>query len=175
MFSSLRQGSPFYILEKNQVPTLKIGQVQNVSTPRAKYNTYTPGLTVGMAAETVVDLEVMVDGNKLEFKQVPSTGTIANFDSNNLVISDSKDAMVAEIDGRLQTSTQIIESTEYHKNAIESYKEMLKTLNPAYAKEESRDSAIESLTKQVDSIKNEFGDMKDNVNKILTLLTKGEK
>ena len=43
MFSGLRTSSIFYVLEKGEEPTLKIGQVVSVSNPQPKFPTYQPG------------------------------------------------------------------------------------------------------------------------------------
>lgn len=174
MFSALRQGNPFYILEKGDKPSLKIGQVESVSQPKPKYNTYNPSLTFGMNMETIVDITVKVGDEKLEFKQVPSGLSIANFGDKGVVISESKEAMTAEIDGMLQSSKQILNSIDYHDSVITSCEDMLKKLNPSFAKEQERDDAIEALTSQVNSIQTEFGSIKGDVSKILGLLTKAE-
>jgi hypothetical protein len=56
MFSALRQGNLFYILEKGDSPRLRVGYVVSVSTPQPKYNTnYQP---FGM--ESTVDITVKV-------------------------------------------------------------------------------------------------------------------
>lgn len=163
MFSALRQGSPFYILEKGEAPVLKIGQIESVSQPKPKYNTYNPALNFGMNMETVVDVTVMIDGNKKEYLGIPSN--LSTHGYGNVVVSESKEAMVQEIDGMLQTSKQIVDSVDYHKALISSYENILKQLNPSFAKEQERDDAIESLTAQVNSMKGEMS-------KILELLTK---
>lgn len=174
MFSALRQGNPFYMLEKGEKPSLKVGQVESVSLPKPKYGTYNPSLTFGMNMETVVDITVKEGDQKLEFKQVPSSLSIANFGDKGMVISESREAMTAEIDGMLQSSRQVLNSIDYHKAVIDSCEEMLKQLNPSFAKEQERDDAIDSLTSQVNSIRSEFGTIKGDVSKILGLLTRAE-
>lgn len=72
---------------------------------------------------------------------------------------------MSEVNSMLQTSKQIIESVDYHKKVIESCEEMLKQLDPDYAKQQERDSAI-------DSLKSEVGSLKNDMTKILNLLTK---
>lgn len=44
MFQGLRQNSILYILEKNGVPKLKVGQVVSVSNPMPKFGTLNPQL-----------------------------------------------------------------------------------------------------------------------------------
>lgn len=116
-----------------------------------------------MNMETVVDITVVIDGNKKEYLGIPSN--LSTHGYGNVVVSESKEAMVQEIDGMLQTSKQIVDSVDYHKALISSYENILKQLNPSFAKEQERDDAIESLTAQVNSMKSEMS-------KILDLLTK---
>ena len=71
--------------------------------------------------------------------------------------------MISEVDSLLQNSKDIIDSVDKHKANIQAYEKILKSLNPVYAKEQERDSAISSLTQQVDSIQ-------DSLNRLESLL-----
>lgn len=53
-----------------------------------------------------------------------------------------------------------------HKAAIQSYENILKTLNPVYAKESERDSRIDSLTQQMDAVQ-------DTLSRLESLLRHG--
>ena len=163
MFSALRQGALLYILEKGEKPSFKIGTIESVTQPRPKYNGYNPTVPFGAAVETIVDITVKVDNDKKDYIGVPSNASVHGY--GNIVISESREAMVSEVNSMLQTSKQIIESVDYHKKVIESCEEMLKQLDPDYAKQQERDSAI-------DSLKSEVGSLKNDMTKILNLLTK---
>lgn len=165
MFSALRQGAVLYILEKGEKPCIKIGQIEGVSAPRPKYNTFNPSLPIGAATETIVDVTATVDNEKKEFIGVPSNTTIHGY--GNFVISENRDAMLAELNSMLQISRKAIDSVDYHRGVISACEDMLKQLDPDYAKQQERDDAIESL-------KSEVGSLKDNMNKILDLLTKAK-
>lgn len=65
----------------------------------------------------------------------------------------------------MQASKSIVESVDYHKQVIESCERMLKELNPSFAKEQERDDAI-------DSLKGEVSSLREDMSKILSLLTK---
>ena len=52
----------------------------------------------------------------------------------------------------LQNSENIVASIDRHKANIDACKDILKELNPVYAKETERDEAIESLTNQMNSM-----------------------
>jgi len=163
MFSALRQGALLYILEKGESPHFKIGTVDSVTQPRPKYNTFNPSIPFNANMETIVDIKVNVDNEKKDYIGVPSNASIHGY--GNVVISESRDAMVSEVNSMLQTSKQIVDSVDYHKKVIESCEEMLKQLDPDYAKQQERDNAI-------DSLKSEVGSLKNDMTKILNLLTK---
>lgn len=165
MFSALRQGSPIYILEKGETPTIKIGQIESVTQPRPKYQTYNPSVGFNANMETVVDLAVKLGNEKKEYVGVPSNLSIHGY--GDIVLSESREALISEVDGMLQTSKSIVESIDYHKRMITACEDMLKQLNPAYAKEQERDGAIDGLKTEVESLRKE-------ISKITALLAKAE-
>jgi polyhydroxyalkanoate synthesis regulator phasin len=165
MFSALRQGAPIYILEKGETPSIKIGQVESVTQPRPKYATYNPTIGLSGNMETLVDITVKLNGDKKEFVGIPSNLSIHGY--GDIVISESKEAMISEVDGMLQSSKSIVDSVEYHKKMITQCEEMLKQLNPAYAKEQERDGAIDSLKSEVETLRKE-------ISRMTSLLAKSE-
>lgn len=166
MFQGLRQGSLFYILEKSDTPVLKTGQVVSVSQPAPKYNTtFAPGQQFGM--ETIVDISVKVGNDTVDFKQLPSSLSIANFGDNGVVVSESKEAMSAEVEAMLRTSRQVVESVDYHKRVIESCDKMLRELNPRFAKEKEQEEKIGTLEKKMNGMEGTLGDIKEMLSKAL--------
>ena len=155
MFSALRQGTPFYILNKENEPTLPVGQVESVSPVRPKYQSYTTN-PMGMGVETVVDINVNIDGKTMEFKQIPSNLSVANFGSSGVVISESQEAMASEVNNLIIQNKKILDNIDYYKKAVSSYEQMLRQLNPQYAKEKQVDDTLNSLTNDVASMKNDL-------------------
>lgn len=161
MFSALRQGNLFYILEKGDSPKLKIGYVQSVSTPQPKYNSnYQP-----FNMESTVDITVKVGDEQQEFKQVPSTLSVANFGS--VVISETKESMNQEVESMLKSSRQIIESVPYHEKTIVVCEEILKELNPQFAKQKVQEEKINNLETKVGGIENKLDDICSMLSKAL--------
>ena len=117
MFQGLRTNSLFYVLDKGENPNLQIGQVVSVSNPQTKYPTFNNGFTP-QPMETVVDVKVKINDEEVDFKQLPANGQIAN--DKNLVVSDNKEAMSAEVDTMLRQSKAILESVDYHKRVVDS-------------------------------------------------------
>ena len=160
MFSTLRKGATIYILDRSSEPEVKIGYIDNVTMPRPMYPTFNPTASLGTNMQTVVDITLRIGEEKKEFS-VPSNLSIHTY--GDYTLSENKEAMISEVDSLLQNSKDIIDSVDKHKANIQAYEKILKSLNPVYAKEQERDSAISSLTQQVDSIQ-------DSLNRLESLL-----
>ena len=155
MFSALRQGSVVYILEKGENPVLKVGQVVSITQPNYSSNFLMNG--------TTVDINVKVNNQNMDFKNVPSSQSVANY--NNAIITETKELMSNEVDNMLQSSRSIVDSVAYHNNIITSCESILKELNPRFAKEKERDEDINNL-------KDKMGGIESKMDKILSLLQK---
>lgn len=156
MFQGLRTNSLFYVLDKGENPNLRIGQVVSVSNPQTKYPTFNNGFTP-QPMETVVDVKVKLGDEDVDFKQLPANGQIAN--DKNLVVSDNKDAMSAEVDAMLRQSKAILESVDYNKRVVESCEGMLQQLNPQIAKEKEQTEKINKLEGKVSGIEGKIDKM----------------
>lgn len=164
MFSGLRQNSLFYVLDKNDTPKLRIGQVVSVSNEQMKYpNTFVPGQYNPQPMETTVDVKVKFDDEELEFKRLPSKEVIAN--EKGVVVSDNKEAMNAEVEGMLMQSKAILESIDYHRNVVSSCEGMLSQLNPQIAKEKAH-------AKQLTDLEGRVSGIEGKLDKVIGLLSK---
>lgn len=155
MFSALRQGSVIYILEKGENPTLKVGQIVSITQPNYSNNFLMNGSTI--------DINVKVGDQNMDFKNVPSSQSTATY--NNVIIAETKELMSNEVDNMLQSSKSIVDSVTYHNNVITSCENILKDLNPRFAKEKERDEDINNL-------KDKMGGIESKMDQILTLLSK---
>ena len=161
MFQGLRQNGLFYILEKGDDLKLRVGQVVSVSNPQPRYGQFnTPNF--GSQPEMTVDVRVKVDDETMDFKQLSANASIAN--SGNVVVSDSKDAMSAEVEGLLRTSKGILDSVPYHEKVIISCDTILRDLNPSFKKEKEQEEKIGALEERM-------GNIDDKLNKMFDLLS----
>lgn len=156
MFQGLRANSLFYVLDKGENPNLRVGQVVSVSNPQTKYPAFNNGFTP-QPMETVVDVKVKLNDEEVDFKQLPANGQIAN--DKNLVVSDNKEAMSAEVDAMLRQSKAILESVDYNKRVVESCEGMLQQLNPQIAKEKEQTEKISKLEGKVSGIEGKIDKM----------------
>lgn len=155
MFSGVRQNNSFYILEKENGLNLKIGQVVSVSNPQSIY-----GQPYG--SEQYVDIVVRVDEETMEFKRLPASLSIAN--SGEVVVSDAKQAMINEVESMQRSSQQLLSKVDYHTQVVDDCNNILKVLNPTFAKEQERDEDISNL-------KSKIGGLEDKMDKILNILS----
>ena len=156
MFQGLRTNSLFYVLDKGENLSLRIGQVVSVSNPQTRYPSFNNGFTP-QPMETVVDVRVKLGDEEADFKQLPANGQIAN--DKNLVVSDSKEAMSAEVDAMLRQSKAILESVDYHERVVKSCEGMLLQLNPQIAKDREQTEKINKLEGKVSGIEGKIDKM----------------
>lgn len=162
MFQGLRQGGLFYILEKGEDMNLKIGQVVSVSNPQPKNYQFGAVPNYGTPQELYVDVKVKLGEDVVEFKQLNANANIANKD--NLVVSDNRESMNAEVEGLLRNSRQIIDSVPYHEKVVTICDTMLRELNPQFAKEKEQEEKIGALEERM-------GNIDDKLNKMFDLLS----
>jgi len=150
MFSNLSKGSVLYGLDNKEGVKLFTATIDKVSLPypRNMQNTF------GQMPEMVVDITVNMDGERREFKQVPSNNAIADFGPNTVVLSDSKDSLVNYVRSLRQTSRNIIESCSRHQELIPQYDKVLEDLNPELVNE----NAVKELRQQVGSLQNQLAE-----------------
>ena len=148
MFQSVRPNSQIFILHRGDTPNIEMGVVTNQPMARPKYQL---PATFGQPQEMVVDLVVKINDRTVNYNSLPAQSDIADSSSNgeNLVISDSRDAMNAEILNLKQKSTDIINSVEFHKSLLEQYDKIIAQLNPEFAEKQEQRQELDTLRAQM--------------------------
>lgn len=152
MFSNLTQGSILYGLDTKGGVSLFTAPITSVSLPRLKQlnNTF------GQMPEYVVDITATINGEKREFKQVPSNLTIANFGEDSYILADSRESLNSYVTSMLQNSKTILSSVDKHKALIPQYENVLAELNPQYAKRD--DKVVNELKEQVNTLQKQLAE-----------------
>lgn len=169
MFQGLRPNSIFYVLDKSGEPVLKIGQVVSVSNPQSKFPTYQPGQMSMQGMETTVDIKVKMQDGEAEFKQLPSNAQIAN--SGTLVVSESREAMLSEVEALLKMSRDVLASKDYHEKVVASCEKIRGVLNPQIAKEKAQEERIGNLEADVSGMKGTLDNIESMLQKVLNKKT----
>lgn len=151
MFQSVRPNSPIYVLHKGDNPRLETGYVVNQPIPKPKYQM---PQTFGQPQELVVDLVIKLNDVTVNMNAIPAQLDIADSYSNgeNLVISDSREAMNSEILSLKQKSIDLLNSVNYHKGLIASYDKLLADFNPELAEKQAQQQEISELRAQMNEM-----------------------
>lgn len=154
MFQSLRNGTPLYVLRKNE-PKLEMGEVIFVSQPVNQFGQPVYGGT----QPATVDIKIQIADKQMDLQKLPATFTIADC-GNGIVVSESRDAISNEINILRQNSQRILESIEQHKAIVQRCNELLAEINPQVKQEAERAKEIESLSQRVGGLENSLADIK---------------
>lgn len=155
MFQGLRTNSLFYILSKGEKPTLQVGQVTNVSNPQPKFGQPgVPNMMFNPNADTTVDVSVKVGDTVHQFNQLPSNQSVSFDAKTNTVVSDNREAMIAEVEAMVATSRHALESVPYHQSVVNACDGIMLMLNPQIAKEREQERKITELETKMGGIEN---------------------
>nr|DAU20339.1 MAG TPA: hypothetical protein [Crassvirales sp.] len=154
MFSALNQGSLVYILDKTDGVKFKIGEIVGTTVPQFAVD----------GSGMVMKLSVKINGNVAEYNNVPSAATIVSYNNGKFIIAETKQSIQSEVESTLHNANYIIEHIEDYKSQITQCENVLKELNPQYAKDKARDEEIAG-------IKSEVAGMKGDIAKILAAVT----
>jgi len=151
MFSNLSKGSVLYGLDTKGEVKMFTATVDSVSIPRPKYmqNTF------GQLPEMVLDIVANVNGERKEYKEVPTNNVIADFGPDTFVLSDSRDSLTNYVRSQLQKSKDVVNSADKHKALIPQFEHVLGELDPASA----NDNAVKELRGQVESMQSQMNEM----------------
>lgn len=151
MFQSVRPNSPIYVFHKGDNPRLETGYVANQPIPKPKYQM---PHNFGQPQEMIVDLVIKLNDVSMNLNSIPANLDIADSYSNgeNIVISDSREAMNSEILSLKQKSVDIVNSVPYHKNLIQVYDKLLSDFNPEMAEKQAQQQEIASLRAQMNEM-----------------------
>lgn len=158
MFSALRQGNIVYLLDKSNGLTLKSGQVLTNSGANLMY---------AATPQTVINLTIDVAGEHKEFNNIPAMQSSVNYNNGNLILIDNKELAITEVENIVSSSKHILENTSYYEKMVTDGEEVLKILNPQFAKDKARDEEIAQL-------KDKVGGMENKLDTIIGLLGKSE-
>lgn len=161
MFSALSQGSLIYVLDKTSRPSFKVGQVTAVTKPENTNFNYLQGTF----NQSPIDIKVVIDGKEQPFSGIPSNLSYVTYNGGKVVLSETKQGIQQEVEAILQNSKQIVENLDTYKQNIIDCENILKELNPQFAKDKERDERLDSLEER-------FGGVENKIDKLLTLIEK---
>jgi len=144
MFSTIRQGASVYILDKTDKPKIKVGEVINSQPVFSSTGVFNQTATY--------NLKVKVDNATYDYCNIPGDASTVTYQNGALVISETKGGLQNEVEALLQSSRDVLDNIDKYKNNINSCEEILKSLNPQFAKDKARDEKIDRLEAKFDKL-----------------------
>ena len=94
---------------------------------------------------STVDLKLKIDENIQDFNNIPSNNSIVSYNNGKTIISETKQNLITEVESVLQNRKSILSNIEQYKQDVIEYEELLKELNPQFAKDKERDDRLNNL------------------------------
>ena len=82
------------------------------------------------------------------------------------MISDSREAMNAEIEAMRENSRKIIDSVDYNRTVVEQCGVMLEQLNPSMAQDRERENRLSGLEERMGSMEAVLAEMNKTLKKM---------
>ena len=171
MFQGLRENAPIYILDKtNEIPKLSVGYVEKRSDVYSRYGTPTMPM-MGQPMDGVIDFSVRIGNEVVDLKKLPAAQSICSPDGHpQIVISDNREAILAEVEGIERTSQAIVDGYDLNVSIVAACADMKRVLNPQLAKEQQRDEEINDLKDKIGSIEGSIGRIDEKLEAFLRAL-----
>ena len=149
MFSALSQGNLVYIIDKTDGLKYKTGEIVNIVQGNIFGGAFG---TSSFVPNGTVTLKVKVDNNVIDYPEAPLNGSKASYNNGATIVCDNKQGLISEIENTLQSTKQLLADRPKHEQIVNDCEEILKELNPVFAKDKERDDRINSLDSKVSSI-----------------------
>lgn len=171
MFQGLRENAPIYILDKtNEIPKLSVGYVEKRSDVYSRYGTPTMPM-MGQPMDGVIDFSVRIGNEVVDLKKLPAAQSICSPDGHpQIVVSDNREAILAEVEGIERTSQAIVDGYDLNVSIVAACADMKRVLNPQLAKEQQRDEEINDLKDKIGSIEGSIGRIDEKLEAFLRAL-----
>ncbi len=161
MLSGLRAGTPVYILYKNE-PRFAVGKVSQVSNQYPNLGYQQPLIPGNNLA---VNISVEVDGKLESYERIPLNSSIAEFPEKGVIISETRDGIVNEVNAIRSASVTALQQVEMHQNVIASCDKLLFELNPQLKKDQEQ-------AKEIATLKDQIAGMSDQIAALTGMLSK---
>ena len=174
MLFGLRQGAPLYALYKSE-PKVEILEVVSVSNPVPQFPTYTAGMPPTQPSR-IVDIQARRGNEVVKFEKVPADVAISDFGpTSGIVLSESRDAILNEIEALEKNNERELELTDKRKHIVAECKKMRQELNPMLQKEAETTARLDNLETRLDGLSNGMSSLEGLMSEVRALLKSNPK
>ena len=171
MLSALRPGTPVYVLYKNE-PRFAVAKVSQVSNQYPNLGYQQQPLVPGN--NLAVNIVIEVDGKLEPYERIPLNTSIAEFPDKGVIISETRDGIINEVNAIKSASVTALQQVDMHKNVIASCDKLLFDLNPQLRKEQEQATEIANLKEQLNGMSEQIAALTGMLSKSLGKKTEKE-
>lgn len=164
MLSALRPGTPVYVLYKNE-PRFAVAKVSQVSNQYPNLGYQQQPLVPGN--NFAVNMAIEVDGKVENYERIPLNSSIAEFPDRGVLISETRDGIINEVNAIKSASVTALQQVDMHKNVIASCDKLLFDLNPQLRKEQEQAAEIATLKEQLNGMSEQIAALTGMLSKSL--------
>lgn len=164
MLSALRPGTPVYVLYKNE-PRFAVAKVSQVSNQYPNLGYQQQPLVPGN--NLAVNIVIEVDGKLEPYERIPLNTSIAEFPDKGVIISETRDGIINEVNAIKSASVTALQQVDMHKNVIASCDKLLFDLNPQLRKEQEQATEIANLKEQLNGMSEQIAALTGMLSKTL--------
>ena len=164
MLSALRPGTPVYVLYKNE-PRFAVAKVSQVSNQYPNLGYQQQPLVPGN--NLAVNIAIEVDGKTENYERIPLNSSIAEFPDKGVLISETRDGIINEVNAIKSASVTALQQVDMHKNIITSCDKLLFDLNPQLRKEQEQAQEIATLKEQLSGMSEQIAALTGMLSKSL--------
>lgn len=115
----------------------------------------------------MVDLSIEVDGKTETYPRIPINSSIAEFPDKGVILSETRDGIVNEINVIRNASQTAIDQVDLHRRVIASCDQLLLDLNPQLKHEQEQAGKIARLEEQIAGMSEQIAAMTGLLSKSL--------
>ena len=152
-----------YVLYKNE-PRFATAKVVSVSNQYPQYNFQQP---LNHGNGPVIDLSIEVDGRTETYPRIPLNSAVAEFPDKGVILSETRDGIVNEINVIRNASQTAIDQVDIHRRIIASCDQLLLDLNPQLKHDQEQANKIARLEEQLAGMSEQIAAMTGLLSKSL--------
>lgn len=114
-----------------------------------------------------VNIVIEVDGKLEPYERIPLNTSIAEFPEKGVLISETRDGIINEVNAIKSASVTALQQVDMHKNVIASCDKLLFDLNPQLRKEQEQAQEIATLKEQLSGMSEQIAGLTAMLSKSL--------
>ena len=172
MLSTLRQGTPVYVIFRNgpRVATAKVAQISSQYPPQ--FNIQMGQMGANMSP--MFDLTLELDGKTELFQRIPVNTSVAEFPEKGIILSETRDGVINEVGAIKGEAVSNLEKRSFYEQTVANCDQILTEVNPELKREQEQAAKIAGLESKIAEMSEQIAAMTGLLSKTLGKKSKEE-